>query len=570
MKNRFLNTLQSRTSAAIIVVALLSAAALMPQQSACQQPADRDFTLGRNAEILINMLRELSTQYVDKIDADRLLEYSAEGMVAALDPYTEYLPEEKMSGFEVMTTGKYGGVGSLIRKKGDYIIFAQPYEGSPADRAGIRIGDKILAIDGADAKGFSPDDVSSRLKGDAGSEVSVVVEHMIDGRRDTLTLRRERIVIPSIPYSGYVADGIGYIQHSDFTEGCYDQLREALERLQREGELRALILDYRSNGGGIMQEAVKIASLFLPKGTEIVSTMGRDSLSRQIYRTANDPIAADIPLAVLINGSTASASEILAGALQDRDRAVIIGQRSYGKGLVQGTRYLGYNSYLKLTTAKYYIPSGRCIQAVNYSERDADGRAGIVPDSLIREYRTDAGRKVYDGGGIVPDIKLEPNYVSRFALTLYAMGYMEDWADQYMRRHAGEQIDIDTFTIDEEDYDDFKAFIEEKEVPYESETRRAIAALRQAAKADLYDRTLEEHVAAIEALVKDDKQSNLETYRREIIDAINAEIVLRYAYQRGVIRHSLTDDETVGKAVEVLGDAEQMRHILTEQDLDKH
>lgn len=560
---------RSRASATAIA-AIVTAAVIVPSRGACQQRGDSDFALGRNTEILINMLRDLSTQYVDKIDADRLLEYSAEGMVAALDPYTEYLTEDKMSNFEVMTTGKYGGVGSLIRKKGDYIIFAQPYEGSPADRAGIRIGDKILAIDGADAKGFSPDDVSSRLKGDADTEVTVVVERMLDGSRDTLTMRRERIAIPSIPYSGYVADGIGYIQHSDFTEGCYDQLREALERLQREGDLQALILDYRSNGGGIMQEAVKIASLFLPKGTEIVSTMGRDSLSRQTYLTANDPIAADLPLAVLINGSTASSSEILAGALQDRDRAVIIGQRSYGKGLVQGTRYLGYNSYLKLTTAKYYIPSGRCIQAVNYSERDADGRAGIVPDSLIREYRTDAGRKVYDGGGIVPDIKLEPNYVSRFALTLYAMGYMEDWADDYMRRNADRTIDVRTFSIDEADYDDFKAFIEQKDVPYESQTRHALAALRQAAKADLYDRTLEEHVAAIEALVKDDKQSNLETYRREIIDAINAEIVLRYAYQRGVIEHSLTDDEVVLKAVELLSDREEMQRILTEQDLPKH
>ncbi len=560
---------RSRASATAIA-AIVTAAVIVPSRGACQQRGDSDFALGRNTEILINMLRDLSTQYVDKIDADRLLEYSAEGMVAALDPYTEYLTEDKMSNFEVMTTGKYGGVGSLIRKKGDYIIFAQPYEGSPADRAGIRIGDKILAIDGADAKGFSPDDVSSRLKGDADTEVTVVVERMLDGSRDTLTMRRERIAIPSIPYSGYVADGIGYIQHSDFTEGCYDQLREALERLQREGDLQALILDYRSNGGGIMQEAVKIASLFLPKGTEIVSTMGRDSLSRQTYLTANDPIAADLPLAVLINGSTASSSEILAGALQDRDRAVIIGQRSYGKGLVQGTRYLGYNSYLKLTTAKYYIPSGRCIQAVNYSERDADGRAGIVPDSLIREYRTDAGRKVYDGGGIVPDIKLEPNYVSRFALTLYAMGYMEDWADDYMRRNADRPIDVRTFSIDEADYDDFKAFIEQKDVPYESQTRHALAALRQAAKADLYDRTLEEHVAAIEALVKDDKQSNLETYRREIIDAINAEIVLRYAYQRGVIEHSLTDDEVVLKAIELLSDREEMQRILTEQDLPKH
>ena len=569
MKSSFLNilrnTLRTATTAALAVTAIA-----IPARGACQQPEQEDFALGRNAEVLINMMRELSTQYVDKIDADRLLEYSTEGMMAALDPYTEYLPEKKMSKFEVMTTGKYGGVGSLIRQKGDYIIFAQPYEGSPADRAGIRIGDKIVAIDGEDARGFSPDDVSARLKGDADTDVTVVVERMIDGSRDTVTMRRERISIPSVPYSGYVAEGVGYIQHSDFTEGCYDQIRDALERLKSEGDLQALILDYRSNGGGIMQEAVKIASLFLPKGTEIVSIIGRDSLSQQSYRTVNDPIAADIPLAVLINGSTASSSEILAGALQDKDRAVIIGQRSYGKGLVQGTRYLGYNSYLKLTTAKYYIPSGRCIQAVNYSERDADGRAGIVPDSLIREYRTAAGRKVYDGGGIVPDIKLEPNYVSRFALTLYAMGYMEDWADEYMRRNADRPIDVRTFSIDDADYDDFKSFIEQKDVPYESQTRRALAALRQAAKDDLYETTLEEHVAAIEALVKDDTQSNLETYRREIVDALNAEIVLRYAYQRGVIEHSLADDETVGKAIEILTDEQELQRILSQQDLPKH
>ncbi len=549
-----------------VVLALAAAAALHPTARA-QRTQSEDFALGRNAEVLVNMLRELSTQYVDKIDADLLLQRSAAGMATALDPYTEYLPEQKMTSFEIMTTGQYGGVGSLIRQKGDHVIFAQPYEGSPADRAGIRIGDRIISIDGEDASGFTTEQVSTRLKGDPDTDVRLVVEHSLDSRRDTLTLRRERIAIPSVPWSGYVADGIGYIQHSDFTERSYEQVRNALERLRAEGQLRGLVLDYRSNGGGIMQEAVKIASLFVPKGTLIVSTMGRDSTSRREYRTENEPIAADLPIVFLINSSTASSSEILAGALQDLDRAAVIGQRSYGKGLVQATRYLGYNSYLKLTTAKYYIPSGRCIQAVNYAERDADGGVATIPDSLLTEYRT-AG--VYDGGGIAPDIKIEPNYVSRFALTLYAMGYMEDWADEYMRRHNGEKIDVRTFSIGDDEYEDFKRFIADKEVPYQSQTRHAIAALRKAAKDDLYDTTLEEHVAAIEALVKDDTASNLETYRREIIDALNAEIVLRHAYNRGVIEHSAASDDTVLRAVELLSSPEEYARILAEQDPPRH
>ena len=552
-----------------VVLALAAAAALHPTARA-QRTQSEDFALGRNAEVLVNMLRELSTQYVDKIDADLLLQRSAAGMATALDPYTEYLPEQKMTSFEIMTTGQYGGVGSLIRQKGDHVIFAQPYEGSPADRAGIRIGDRIISIDGEDASGFTTEQVSTRLKGDPDTDVRLVVEHSLDSRRDTLTLRRERIAIPSVPWSGYVADGIGYIQHSDFTERSYEQVRNALERLRAEGQLRGLVLDYRSNGGGIMQEAVKIASLFVPKGTLIVSTMGRDSTSRREYRTENEPIAADLPIVFLINSSTASSSEILAGALQDLDRAAVIGQRSYGKGLVQATRYLGYNSYLKLTTAKYYIPSGRCIQAVNYAERDADGGVATIPDSLLTEDRTAGARRVYDGGGIAPDIKIEPNYVSRFALTLYAMGYMEDWADEYMRRHNGEKIDVRTFSIGDDEYEDFKRFIADKEVPYQSQTRHAIAALRKAAKDDLYDTTLEEHVAAIEALVKDDTASNLETYRREIIDALNAEIVLRHAYNRGVIEHSAASDDTVLRAVELLSSPEEYARILAEQDPPRH
>ncbi|WP_297806566.1 S41 family peptidase [uncultured Alistipes sp.] len=522
-----------------------------------------DFGLGRSMEIAVNMMRELSLRFVDEVDPDLLIEGAAEGMVRRLDPYTEYLSEEQMGDFDILTTGKYGGVGSLIRKRGDYVVFARPYRNSPADKAGLRIGDKILAIDGADARGFSVAEASGRMKGDPGTEVTLVVEHLLDGRVDTATLRRERIAIPGVPYAGWVADGIGYVQHSDFTEGCYDDLRAAVEGLAAEGDLRGLILDYRNNGGGILQEAVKILSMFVPKGTEVVTTRGRTD--NKSFRTAADPILPELPLAVLVNGNTASAAEIVAGALQDLDRAVIVGQRSFGKGLVQSTRPLGYNTYLKLTTAKYYIPSGRCIQAVDYSRAREEG-ARSVPDSLIREYATQGGRKVYDGGGIEPDLHTEPEYISRFAMTLYALGFIEDYGDRFMRLHPDRRVDVRTFALTDADYADFVRFMSDKEVPYESTTRRALKALRKAAGDERHE-AIDRAAEALEAQLRDDTESNLETYRREIRSLLEADIVLRHHYAEGVIEYDIThDDAEVRRAAEVLENPGEYRRILDTQD----
>ena len=525
--------------------------------------ARNDFGLGRNMEITVNMMRELSLNYVDPVDPDKLMEGAAAGMVSDLDPYTEYIPEEGMQDFELLTTGKYGGIGALIRQKEDYVRIAQPYEDSPADRAGLKIGDKILSIDGKDAKGFSTEQVSSRLKGEPGSKVRVTVEHL-DGTQQTAVIRRERIAIPGVPFAGWAADGIGYIRHSDFTEGCYEEMRAAVERLRQEGSLKGLILDYRSNGGGIMQEAVKILGMFVPKGTEVVSTKGRSEESRQVFRTGSEPILPDLPLVVLVNGNTASAAEIVAGALQDLDRAVLIGQRSFGKGLVQTTRPLGYNTMLKLTTAKYYIPSGRCIQAIDYSHSQ-EGSVRTVPDSLISEFTTRAGRKVYDGGGIMPDIRTEPEYISRFAATLYAMGFIEDFGDEYTRRNPAQTIDVRTFSISDDDYADFAEFMKDKKVPYESDTRRALKALKKAADEDLFD-DLKARFEKVEAELKDDTQTNLETYREQVIEAINNDIVMRHAYQAGVIEHSLPGDAEVARAVGVLENPEEYARITSEQD----
>ena len=542
---------------------LALAAGLAAVAGATIHASHNDFGLGRNMEITVNMMRELSLGYVDPIDPDRLMEGAAAGMVSDLDPYTEYISEEGMSDFELLTTGKYGGVGALIRKKGDWVVIAQPYQGTPSDRAGLRIGDRILEIDGRDARGFTTEEVSSRLKGEPGSRVKVTVLHL-DSTRQTVTLRRERIAIPGVPYAGWAADGIGYIRHSDFTEGCYEEMRAAIERLRTEKPLKGLVLDYRSNGGGIMQEAVKILGMFVPKGTEVVSTKGRSEDSKQVFRTDTEPILADLPLTVLINGSSASAAEIVAGALQDLDRAVLIGQRSFGKGLVQSPRPLGYNAMLKLTTAKYYIPSGRCIQAIDYSHSQ-EGSVRTVPDSLISEFTTRAGRKVYDGGGVMPDIATDPEYISRFALTLYALGFIEDFGDEYTRRNPGRQIDIRTFSITDKDYADFAEFMQDKKVPYESDTRRALKALKKAAEDDRFA-DLKNKFEQVEAELKDDTQTNLETYRTQVVETINNDIVMRHGYQAGVIEHSLSGDKEVKKAVEVLGDPAEYARITREQD----
>ena len=549
------------------VVALLTVTVELYAQT--DSRTQRDFELGQATEVLANIMREFEVGYVDDVRASQLLNSAARGMITATDPYSEYLSEESLSNFEIMTTGRYGGVGSLIRKRDDYVIFAQPYKGSPSDLAGVKIGDKILAIDGESMQGRDVATISARLKGEPESDVEVVIERNIDSSVDTLKLTRKRISIPSVNYAGVIRDGVGYISHNDFIEGSYDEMRRAVERLLTTDSLKGIVLDYRSNGGGVVQEAVDIASLFVPRGSRVVSLMGRDSSSLKHLDTRYAPLAEDIPIVVLVSGTSASASEILAGALQDMDRAVVMGSRTYGKGLVQGTRYVGYNSYLKYTTAKYYTPSGRCVQSRNYATMRNEGSVTTVPDSLISEFRTRSGRKVYDGGGIVPDVKIEPRYVSRFAVTLYAMGLMEDWADSYMRSHHSDDIDVRSFTITDSDYADFTAYIAERDIPYESETRQALKVLEQALERDLYTESLGGAVEQLKAQLKDDKLSNMQTYRDEIIDALNSDIVLRYAYNEGMQERIAATDEEVDRAIELILNTEEYQRILTSQDVEK-
>ena len=530
-----------------------------------------DFGLGRNMEIMVNMMREISSMYVDEVSSDKLMDDGAAGMVRNLDPYTQFMSEKEMEEFELQATGKYGGIGATIRMKRDSsgVVVAQPYKGTPSDLAGLKIGDRFLSIDGEDVTKSSTADISSRLKGMPGTTVKIGIERMMTGESVELELTRARIAIPGVSYAGYVEDGIGYISHNDFTDGCYDEMRSAVERLLAEGDLQGLILDYRDNGGGSLSEAVKILSMFLPKDTEVVTMKGRSSSATRSHKTESNPVLKDVPIVVLINGNSASAAEIVSGALQDMDRAVLMGQRSYGKGLVQTVVPLGYNAYLKVTTSKYYIPSGRCIQRINYSSHDGT-TSEMLPDSLMQEFTTRNGRKVYEGKGLMPDVKTEADYISTFAVMLYNLGYVEDFLDGYMRRNPNQQIDNRTFSLTDADYEDFVKYMEDKAVPYESRTRMALDVLKKCSEEERYDKDFIEDLATLESKLKDQKADNLRRYRAEILDMLNNDVVLRHSYYEGVVEHNLVSDSTVHKAVELLRDGERYRKILAEQDTEKN
>ena len=521
-----------------------------------------DFGLSRNMEIMLNLMHTLSTEYVDEVDADKLMQHGANGFSSMLDPYTTFIPEKDMPDFKAATMGKYGGVGAMIRQKENYVIIAEPYKGSPADEAGLKIGDKIVAINGQDMRNAKVADISKLLRGEPNTTVKVTIERLLTGEREEIKIRRRHITVPSIPYAGYVSEGVGYIRHSDFTERCYEDMRAAILRLQSEGKLKALVLDYRNNGGGLLSSAIDILSLFVPKGTMVVEMRGRSNGNTKKFYTQYDPLLPNIPLVVLINNNSASAAEIVSGTIQDLDRGVLIGQRSFGKGLVQTTVPLGYNAYAKVTTAKYYIPSGRCIQAVNYSD---EGRATAVADSLIKEFKTAKGRKVYDGGGIMPDKPMKEKFVSKFAVVLYMLGIVEEYCDEYYKANHAQQIDLDTFSITEADYANFAKMVEGRDVPFKSDSRIALEMLQRNLKRER-NTSLDAVVKQLEEGLKDDKQSLLQTFRKEITEQINENIVLRHAYAAGVVRHSLHNDEEVKAAVELLHNNEEYTRIVTKQD----
>ncbi len=559
---------------------LVSAAALLVVGGATAA-YKADFKLGQNIEMVVAMMRGIWLYYVDPVDATTLGKDAAAGMVRSLDPYSELIHSDDQGDFELMTTGKYGGIGAVIRQHGEWVQVAEPYAGTPSARAGLEIGDVFLEVAGRDAHGMTTAEVSTALKGEVGTEVTIRVRKFYTGEEQTLTLTRQVIALPAVPYYGILhgvgaRDSIGYIHHSEFTEGSADDFRTALGNLKAQGA-KALVLDYRSNGGGIMQEAVKVLSYFVPRGTEVVSMRGRGEGTNRSYRTTSEPLDSHIPIVVLVDDRSASAAEIVAGALQDLDRAVLIGQRTFGKGLVQSTLPLGYDSALKITTAKYYIPSGRCIQAIDYSHHEDENGQPMaasrraIPDSLIQEFHTAGGRKVYDGGGVMPDIRIEPQYNSRFAIVAYGKGYIDDFADQWnLRNRESRDVVPGVFELSEQDYAEFVEFLADKDLEYESASKQALTTLRQNAEYERYmTPELKAQLDAIGAALRDDNATGVALYREELSDLIESAIVLRRHHSAGVAAHAMVDDPDIHEAVKVLNDRALYDEILTQKDTDR-
>lgn len=523
---------------------------------------DSYFEISKNLDIFITLFKELNLYYVDETQPGSLVEKGIDGMLESLDPYTTFIPESDIEDYRFMTTGQYGGIGALIRKKDSLVVIAEPYEGFPAMKAGLMAGDIILEVNGKSTEGKNTNDVSKILKGQPNTEVKLLVKRYGVEKPLVKTFMREEIQIKSVPYSGMLTDDIGYVNLSSFTDNCTKEVREAIVELKGKG-MKKLVLDLRGNPGGLLNEAVSLSNLFVPKGELIVSTKGKVKEWNKNYVATDAPLDKDMPLTVLVNSGSASASEIVSGVIQDLDRGVIIGQRSYGKGLVQTTRPLSYNTQLKVTTAKYYIPSGRCIQALDYSNRNEDGSVGKVPDSLITLYHTKAGRLVYDGGGINPDVVVEPMKLSDIAFNLGLKMLYFDFATEYRHKHP-EIPAVKSFEITDELLAEFDAWLDNKDFTYTTESEEVLKELKEVAEEEKYFKRIKDEYEALESKVKHNKTKDMEEFKDEVKDLLRGEIVSRYYHQRGRIEAMLEKDLDVQKAIAILDNPAEYNRILSE------
>lgn len=520
------------------------------------------FEISKQLDIFTTLFQELNTYYVDEIEPGELVKTGIDAMLESLDPYTNYIPESQIEDFRFQTTGEYGGIGALIRKQGEDIVISEPYLGFPADEAGLKAGDILLEVDGQSLKGFNTSETSEVLKGEAGSEVKVKIKREWTGETFTKTLKRGKIQVDCVPYYGMIDDGIGYIKLTSFTDKASRDVKAAYKDLKEQGDLKGLVLDLRGNPGGLLREAVNIVNFFVPKGTEIVSTRGKVKEWDKTYRGINEPLDVEIPLAVLVNNGSASASEIVSGTLQDLDRAVIIGDQTFGKGLVQQPRKLSYNAQLKVTIAKYYTPSGRCIQAINYAERDEDGKVKRIPDSLRTPFETANGRTVYDGGGIRPDIPIDGRDYHEVSRALISQSIIFDYANKYYFDHDSIPS-ADVFALTDEEYNAFVEFARGKDFEFKTDTEKKYDQLLKVAEEEKYFEALEEELGHMKRELEEHKKNDIFKYRDEIEEALRVEIAQRYFYRQGRIEASLTEDPAPREAIRVLVDQEQYTDILT-------
>lgn len=519
------------------------------------------FEVSKNLDIFNNLYRVLNESYVDETKPGQLMKTAIDGMLESLDPYTNYITENEIEEYMYMTTGEYGGVGALVTDIDNKIIVVDPYEGFSAQRAGIRAGDEIIEVNGQTVKGKKSDDIRPLLKGQAGSPLKLKIIPAGQTTPVEISLMREEIKMKAVPYYGMLDSQVGYIKLIQFTENCGVMFKEALIKL-KEKNCKSLVIDVRGNPGGLMTEAVNIVNLFINKGKEVVFTKGKSSEWDKTYNSLNNPIDTLMPIVVLIDENSASASEIVAGSLQDLDRAVLVGQRSYGKGLVQQTKPLTYNAQLKVTVAKYYIPSGRCVQALDYTHKDEDGRVEKVPDSLITAFKTKGGRIVYDGAGIMPDVSLPEEKLSHVAIALITKNHVFNYATQYVLKH-GKIAPVKNFQLSEAEFDEFIAYLKDKDYTYKTDSEIALEELKRQVEDEKYYASIKNEYEALVEKMKLDKKDDLAKFRNEIKQYLEEEIAARYYYQNGRIEQSIKNDPDIKSASELLANSAKFKSILS-------
>ena len=530
----------------VIIIAMVSAMCLFSLTRLSAQ--SQSFKLGQWTEIHNSIIKELNRSYVDTLPIDRIMRVAVDAMLENLDPYTVYIPEEENEDLQMMMSNTYGGIGAIIHKKKDEnVVINEPYAGSPAHKYGLVCGDEIIAIDGFPTKGLETKESSDRMKGKPGTTVVFTVKKVRTGDTLDLAIVRERIHLPDVEYAGMIDDTTGYILQTGFTENVSADVREKFLDLKKQG-MKRLVLDLRGNGGGLMSEAVNIVSLFVPKGSLVVSSKGNTQESYREYRTESEPIDSQMPIIVMIDSGSASASEIIAGALQDMDRATIMGKRSYGKGLVQSIRPTAYNGQIKVTTAKYYTPSGRCVQAIDYSNRNEDGSVGHIPDSLTREFRTASGRIVRDGGGITPDVDVPVKNYSRLVYSLVLGGVIDQYAIDYARRHDSIPA-VDDFHFSDEDFEDFIRFAKTQDFDYRSSARTLYDQMKKELESDGLAETMKPELEAMEKALEMDKEKFIRLKKDEIVPFIEEELAVRYWFQEAGIKIRLRYDDQLKQAL---------------------
>ncbi|MBE0639041.1 MAG: S41 family peptidase [Bacteroidales bacterium] len=530
--------------------------------AAYAQDRNNDFEIIKNLDIFTETYKQLDIHYVDPVSPGQLMKSGIDAMLESLDPFTNYIPESDIEDFNLMTTGQYGGIGALIHKQGDYVVVSEPYEGFPAHKSGLIAGDKILEVDGQSAKGKNTDEVSKILKGEPGTSIKLLISREGTEKPFVLEVKRENVKIDNIPYSSILNSQVGYIKLSGFTQNAAREVKKAFTDLKEQNDIQGLILDLRGNGGGLLNEAVDIVNLFVEKDELVVSTKGKDVSKNKSYNTTAKPIDTEIPIVVLVDRASASASEIVSGAIQDLDRGVVIGQRTYGKGLVQNVLPLSYNSKLKVTVAKYYIPSGRCIQAIDYSHRDEDGYAAKVPDSLISEFSTKGGRKVYDGGGIEPDIVIEPVKFYPITQALFGEFVIFDFANKFARENT-EIPEANAFKITDEIYNDFVQYVQGRDFDYTTSSEKTLKSLKEIAEQEEYLNKISAEIAELEKKLMHNKSEDLITHRDEISEILRIEIVTRFYHQKGKVKASLVNDPEVDEAMRVIENKKEYSTILS-------